>query len=132
MPAGVSDGTIEDTAITASSFMDTSSKPSAGRLNSSNGAWCANVSDKHQYLQIDLGKSVARFLIFCFAQSVKIGVVYTESYEKRHLRVITFLNEKFSNDEGIVKGCFNSSVHACRTTEVLILSLMCCSLEWAK
>lgn len=57
MPAGVSDGTIEDSAITASSFMDNSSRPFAGRLNSSAGAWCPNVNDKQQYLQIDLGNS---------------------------------------------------------------------------
>ena len=66
MPAGVSDGIIEDSAITASSFMDTSSKPSAGRLNLSNGAWCAKVNDKHQYLQIDLGNSVMNYIIYYF------------------------------------------------------------------
>ena len=66
MPAGVSGGTIEDSAITASSFMDSSSKPSAGRLNSSNGAWCAKVNDKHQYLQIDLGNSEVKYVSFCF------------------------------------------------------------------
>lgn len=56
VPAGVSDGAIEDSAITASSFLDNSSKPSAGRLNSSVGAWCAKGNDKQQYLQIDLGE----------------------------------------------------------------------------
>lgn len=58
MPAGVSDGTIEDSAITASSFLDSASKPFAGRLNSSDGAWCAKTNDKQQYLQIDLGNRV--------------------------------------------------------------------------
>lgn len=57
MPAGVSDGSIEDSAITASSFLDSSSKPSAGRLNSSDGAWCAKANDKQQFFQIDLGNS---------------------------------------------------------------------------
>ncbi|XP_078372679.1 uncharacterized protein LOC144656323 isoform X3 [Oculina patagonica] len=56
MPAGVSDGSIEDSAITASSFLDSSSKPCAGRLNLSDGAWCAKTNDKQQYLQIDLGE----------------------------------------------------------------------------
>ena len=79
MPAGVSDGFIEDSAITATSFLDTSSKPSAGRLNSSNGAWCAKVNDKHQYLQIDLGMRVLKYVLFCFAKSVKISLVFTES-----------------------------------------------------
>ena len=55
MPAGLSDGSIEDSAITASSSLDNASKPHTGRLNSSAGAWCPNVSDKQQYLQIDLG-----------------------------------------------------------------------------
>ena len=90
MPAGVSDGTIEDGAITATSFLDTSSsKPSAGRLNSSNGAWCAKVSDKHQYLQIDLGMSVLKYILFCFAQSVKISLLFTES-RKKALKAISF------------------------------------------
>ena len=56
MPAGVSDGSLEDSAFTASSFLDNDSRPHAARLNSSSGAWCSNVSDKQQYLQIDLGK----------------------------------------------------------------------------
>ena len=66
MPAGVSDGTIEDSAITAASFLDSSSKPSAGRLHSSNGAWCAKVNDKHQYLQIDLGMSLLKYIYIFF------------------------------------------------------------------
>lgn len=86
MPAGVSDGTIEDSAITASSFMDTSSKPSAGRLNLSDGVWCAKVNDKHQYLQIDLGNSVVNYILFRFAQpSVKIrkmSLINDISHEK--------------------------------------------------
>lgn len=56
VPAGVLDGGIEDSAMTASSFLDSSSKPSAGRLNSSVGAWCTKGNDKQQYLQIDLGE----------------------------------------------------------------------------
>lgn len=55
MAAGVSDGSIGDGAITASSSLDNASRPHTGRLNSSAGAWCPNVSDKQQYLQIDLG-----------------------------------------------------------------------------
>ena len=57
MPAGVADGTIEDSAFTASSFLDSNSKPFAGRLNSAGGAWCAKANDKQQYLQIDLGNN---------------------------------------------------------------------------
>ena len=55
MPAGVEDGTVEDSSITASSFLDSASQPFSGRLNSTAGAWCPNASDKQQYLQIDLG-----------------------------------------------------------------------------
>lgn len=55
MSAGVSDGSIEDSAITGSSFLDIASRPHVGRLNSSAGSWCPNVSDKQQYIQIDLG-----------------------------------------------------------------------------
>lgn len=54
-PSGLSDGTVQDAAFTASSYLDNASKPCAGRLYSSSGAWCPNVSDKQQYLQIDLG-----------------------------------------------------------------------------
>ena len=78
MPAGVSDGTIEDSAITATSFLDSSSKPSAGRLNSSNGAWCAKVNDKHQYLQIDLGMSLLKYIyiFFCQISNDQFGVYH--------------------------------------------------------
>ena len=55
MPAGLSDGSVNDGAITASSYLDNVSQPCSGRLYSSVGAWCPNVSDKQQYLQIDLG-----------------------------------------------------------------------------
>lgn len=125
MPAGVSDGTIEDGAITATSFLDTSSKPSAGRLNSSNGAWCAKVSDKHQYLQIDLGMSVLKYILFCFAQSVKISLLFTES-RKKALKAIPFRRLErlveisnsffFSNKEILEYFTCSFSVHAYRTT----------------
>ncbi|XP_068754572.1 uncharacterized protein [Montipora capricornis] len=56
VPAGLSDGSVNDGAITASSYLDNVSQPCSGRLYSSVGAWCPNVSDKQQYLQIDLGE----------------------------------------------------------------------------
>lgn len=142
MPAGVSDGTIEDGAITATSFLDTSSKPSAGRLNSSNGAWCAKVSDKHQYLQIDLGMSVLKYILFCFAQSVKISLLFTESRKKalkaipfrRLERLVEISNSFFlaiRRSLNILPVAF-LYMHIEPLSGVIILIRGCCSLDWAK
>jgi len=57
---GMDDRSISDSQITGSSHKP-NYEPSNGRLNhiktaSKGGSWCAEKSDTHQYLQIDLGK----------------------------------------------------------------------------
>ena len=62
LPFGVSNGVILDSAITASSFLDRYHIPSQARLNNTKkarsknaGTWCPKISDKKQFLQVDLG-----------------------------------------------------------------------------
>ena len=56
-------GLVPDIAITASSSLDSSHGPSNARLNHKAekgqiGGWVANLTDLHQWLQIDAGRMI--------------------------------------------------------------------------
>ena len=64
VPLGMEDRRIPDSAITASSSVNSSHGPSNARLNFLNkgsdiSAWCPKSSSENQWLQIDLGEVTA-------------------------------------------------------------------------